>query len=404
MSKTDGKRPLPPGWRWAKLGEVCEVVTGATPSRTVAEFFGGDVPWVKPEDLDKDIYVAATKEYLTPYGASQARILPVGSVLVSCIGNLGKVGISACRLATNQQINALVPSAGVTSDYLYFYCKTLRPYLEALAGQTTLTIVKKSAFASLPVLLPTLDEQRRIAARLSEQMAHVDKMREAAHAQVKAARALPSSLLRRIFESAEAQSWPKVRLSDACQKPQYGYTASSTSEAVGPKLLRITDIQDGRVDWAAVPFCRCSSGDAEKFALRAGDLLFARSGGTTGKSLLVEDVPTRTVFASYLIRLRVGAQLLPMFAYLFFQSDLYWRQVGLGMRGGAQPNMNATLLAEVVLPLPPVALQRKLASQLDRDFKVADEAERAAQAQLDAANALTNSLLEQVFGGFEPPA
>jgi hypothetical protein len=100
----------------------------------------------------------------------------------------------------------------------------------------------------------------------------------------------------------------------------YGYTESASSEPIGPRFLRITDIQDDQVDWASVPYCKIESADLPKYRLASGDIVFARTGATTGKSFLVADPPD-AVFASYLIRLRLlDKKLLPKFVSLFFQT------------------------------------------------------------------------------------
>ncbi|MBI2917287.1 MAG: restriction endonuclease subunit S [Chloroflexi bacterium] len=169
------------------------------------------------------------------------------------------------------------------------------------------------------------------------------------------------------------------------------------------ELQQITDIQNGQVDWDKVPYCDCPVSERGKYFLVPGDILFARTGATTGKSFLLED-EIQAVFASYLIRLRARPDIRPKFAYLFFQTPQYWQQVAAGRRGGAQPNMNAELLANIVLPVPPLSTQDKLADQLDARLAHAEKAQTAAQAQLDAIAALPGALLEQVFGGFEPPA
>jgi type I restriction enzyme S subunit len=140
----DVSHSLPEDWRWVRLGEVCEVVTGTTPPKGESRFYGGSIPWVKPEDLDKSTYVGKTSEYLSDDGSRQARMLPPGSVLVSCIGKLGKCAIAATALTTNQQINSLIPTREIDSAYLYFVCKTLVPAMEAAASVTIVPIVNKT--------------------------------------------------------------------------------------------------------------------------------------------------------------------------------------------------------------------------------------------------------------------
>src|SRR4051812_15425050 len=99
------------------------------------------------------------------------------------------------------------------------------------------------------------------------------------------------------------KQWATQQLA-AVSAINYGYTESASSEAVGPRFLRITDIQNDKVDWDGVPYCKIAASDLPKYRLASGDIVFARTGATTGKSFLVDDPPD-AVFASYLIRLRL---------------------------------------------------------------------------------------------------
>src|SRR5947199_197778 len=108
---------------------------------------------------------------------------------------------------------------------------------------------------------------------------------------------------------------------------KYGYTESASSEPVGPRFLRITDIQEDEVDWDSVPYCKIRATNLPKYRLASGDIVFARTGATTGKSFLVDE-PPEAVFASYLIRLRLlDKRLLPRFVSLFFQTEGYWQSI-----------------------------------------------------------------------------
>jgi type I restriction enzyme, S subunit len=193
--------------------------------------------------------------------------------------------------------------------------------------------------------------------------------------------------------------WRWVRLGEVCEQPQYGYTAPATRQDTGVNLLRISDIQNGQVDWQSVPFCEILPEEASKYLLARGDILFARTGATTGKSFLIQNAPS-AVFASYLIRVRPRTEiLLPEYLYAFLQSEQYWGQVETGKRGGAQPNMNATLLADVIFPLPPLAEQKRIAARLNEIMAEIARARAAAQAQLEALNALPAVYLRRAFTG-----
>jgi type I restriction enzyme S subunit len=396
------QRELPSGWRWVRLGGVCEIVTGGTPPRSEKRYYGGNTPWVKPDDLDRDMFVSASSEYLSEDGASVARLLPKGAVLVSCIGKIGKVAITGCPLATNQQINALVPGSAVDSVFLYFTCQYMRSNWEIATSVALVPILNKSNFASMEIPLPPLDEQQRIAAVLREQMAVVEKARVTAQERFTAVKGLPSAFLRQVFPEPgqpPPDGWRWVKLGEVCNRIDYGYTVSADIDIKEPKFLRITDIQDARVDWDSVPGCAISDADEVANRLEGGDIVFVRTGATTGKSYLISN-PPRSVFASYLIRVRTHREYFkPDYLFAFFQSDGYWEQISAGARGGAQPGFNATMLAALKIPLPPLSEQQRIASVLREQMVAVEKARAAAEEEMNTINALPVALLRRAFRG-----
>jgi type I restriction enzyme S subunit len=161
-----------------------------------------------------------------------------------------------------------------------------------------------------------------------------------------------------LFSTLERRGVPLIAIGELSERPQYGFTARATLEPVGPKFVRITDLQDGKIHWASVPFCKCE--DPEKYKLRNNDVLFARTGATTGKTYLVRD-PEFSVFASYLIRLRPKPSLPAGYLYSFFQSDSYWSQISEEKEGSAQPNVNGEKLVALKIPSVQPLLQSAIA-------------------------------------------
>ncbi|WP_298465645.1 restriction endonuclease subunit S [uncultured Erythrobacter sp.] len=177
----------------------------------------------------------------------------------------------------------------------------------------------------------------------------------------------------------------------------YGYTESASSEAIGPKFLRITDIQDGNVDWTAVPYCEIDQRDFDKHKLEAGDIVFARTGATTGKSFLIQEPPA-SVPASYLIRLRItDNELSPDYLALFFQTSAYWEAIKQGSSGSAQGGFNASKLKELEVPLPPLEEQKRIVAVLDQAFAALDRARANAEANLADAEELFERELSASF-------
>lgn len=138
-----------------------------------------------------------------------------------------------------------------------------------------------------------------------------------------------------------------VKLKKLIAGTQYGYNASAL-DAGSNKFLRISDISDGKVDWATVPYCDCL--DEETYLLEQEDLLIARTGGTTGKSFLITNPPKKSVFAGYLIRIRANKETAPEFLNLFLNSYVYWSQITSLNKGEFRPSVNATKLKNLLLP------------------------------------------------------
>ena len=187
-----------------------------------------------------------------------------------------------------------------------------------------------------------------------------------------------------------------VTLDEISEKIDYGLTTSATSSDTGIKFLRITDIQENGVDWQSVPFCECNEKDLKKYSLARGDIVFARTGATTGKSFLIKDTPEKTVFASYLIRVRSNQKLVdPDFLSCFFQTPQYWQQISDSAVGAAQVGVNGSKLAELKLPLPPLTEQKRIASLLAR----ADRLRQLRRTAHDLGDALLQSVFLEMFGG-----
>jgi type I restriction enzyme S subunit len=185
-------------------------------------------------------------------------------------------------------------------------------------------------------------------------------------------------------------TWTTAALGEIAASVDYGLTASATQLPAGPKFLRITDIQNDHVDWDSVPFCQATKSEEAANSLAPGDIVFARTGATTGKSFLLRSCPERAVFASYLIRVRPSDQIDATYLAKFFQSDNYWAQIRQSARGAAQPGVNSTVLKELVVPFPSLDEQRRIAAILDQ----ADDLRRKRREALEQFDRFTTTLFD----------
>ena len=191
--------------------------------------------------------------------------------------------------------------------------------------------------------------------------------------------------------------WQWCRLGEVT-KNQYGYTAKALKYDSLPKMLRITDIQDGAVNWHEVPNCEIDDEQKKKYLLQDNDIVIARTGATTGKSYIVRN-PINSVFASYLIRLQLSKPINVRYLYHFLQSDLYWQQISELSAGIAQPGVNSSKLKRMLFPLPPLDEQQRIVSLLDKLFADLDAAKALAQAVVDGSKLRRAAILHKAFTG-----
>ena len=159
------------------------------------------------------------------------------------------------------------------------------------------------------------------------------------------------------------QGWEWERWGNIAQTIQYGYNAPALEHGV-IKMVRISDIQENCVLWDNVPYCLIDENDIDTYLLKVNDILFARTGGTVGKSFLVEEVPEKAIYAGYLIRTRYSSLLNPRYMKSFMESQLYWEQLKNGTIATAQPNCNGKTLAKMLLPIPPTNEQYRIVEKL----------------------------------------
>jgi len=160
------------------------------------------------------------------------------------------------------------------------------------------------------------------------------------------------------------REWRDTTLADVASDVAYGYTESATDEKVGPHFLRITDIQNGTVDWDSVPYCPISASDHAKYKLEPDDIVVARTGNSTGENFIFR-ADTDAVFASYLIRFRIDhSKACPLFVWYCMRAPTWWSFVNNSKTGSAQAGANAKVLGSFPLTLPPLHEQQAIAEIL----------------------------------------
>ena len=386
------------GWREYSIGEIADVVGGGTPSTKVPENFDGDIPWLTPKDLSgpHDRFIERGARNLSQQGldSSSARLLPAGSVLLSTRAPIGYVALAKNPISTNQGFRSLKVKDGFSAEYLYYWLAANTDELERHASGTTFRELSGSSLKGIRLYLPPLDEQQRIAhilGTLDDKIELNRRMSETLEAMAEApfkswfvdfdpvrakAEGRPTGLPTDLdalfpdsFQDSELgevpEGWEVRTLGDICRKPQYGYTESAQTEPVGPKFLRITDInKQPWVEWESVPHCEITSEDIEKYRLRHGDILIARM-ADPGHGCMVEGQPD-AVFASYLIRFRPTQKRHARYLQYWMRSESYWELVQGRRTGTTRANLNAKALSRFPLLLPPGSVLDGFARHVDQ--------------------------------------
>lgn len=283
--------------------------------------------------------------------------------------------------------------------YLWRYFSRASAWDKALSlssggTPTSRNRLKEEKLLAMKIPLPSLDKQRRIVARIEELASKIEEARDLRRQAVEEAERLLASANAAAF--TPRSGWTEAPVGHFCEHPQYGYTASATTEKLGPRFLRITDIQNGLVKWDNVPFCQCPN--PEQYLLQNNDLVFARTGATTGKSFVIRDCP-KAIFASYLIRLRVQRLVTVEYLYRYFQTPSYWSQIIDEKKGTGQPNVNGKKLASIRVPIAPPEEQHRIVAYLDNLQAKVDPLKRL-QAETNAElGAMLPSILDKAFKG-----
>ena len=282
--------------------------------------------------------------------------------------------------------------------YYWFEWDTERIKAEQGVG-TTMIHVTKGAMEERTLYIPPLPEQKRIVAILDEAFEGIDSAIANTEKNLANSRELFDSYLNNIFIH-KGDGWEEKMLGEI-SIINYGYTAKASFENMGIKFLRITDIKNDSVIWDDVPSCLINESDFNKHKLINGDIVFARTGATTGKSYLVQN-PPQAVAASYLIRLRLNtlnSSVLPNFVAKYFQSVEYWNTIFSGISGSAQGGFNASKLSELIIPIPPPAKQKQIVAVLDEVRTETQRLETIYRQKLAALKELKQSILQKAFTG-----
>ena len=359
------------GWSEAALGDICRVVSGATPKTGTPDFWGGDIPWLTPNDMSRDRSQTLNRgeRSLTQsgYDSCSARLFPAGSVVVSSRAPVGYVAIAGREMCTNQGCKTAVPPDFIDSRYLYWYLVDAKPDLEARASGTTFKEISSKRFAETKLRWPDLQVQRRIVEILEDHLSRIDAASSQLARMEPRCIALEEAWLRnRLLPRDSEMSTVGRELIDA-----RGGWSRSARHLVDPKsghpYLKMNNItRRGNWDLSSVAHVVAGPADLAKYQVTPGDILFnsKNSGDLIGKTAVAGPEVEGATFNENIMRLRFRSHVIPAFAGLWFLGPHMRRAI----RAAASASTNVAAvyrhhLVQMPMWVPDAERQRHLARE-----------------------------------------
>jgi len=370
-------------WRQVTIGEEFHTVTGSTPPKNNPDNYGDYISLVKPPEL-LNAEIGDTSDNLSKTGALNARLLVKGAVLVSCIGNLGKVGLATRQLSCNQQINAIIPNEKTDSRFLFYLALSpwFQSQLHTLASGTTVQIVNKSRFNSIKACIPPLDEQKRIVAILDQAFEGIDKAIANTEQNLINARELFESVLQQAFtkHKADAPSRSLAEIATNLDKKRVPITKSKR-EAGDVPYYGASGVVDYVRDYIFDGDYLLVSEDGANLLARTYPIAFSISG--------------KSWVNNHAHILEFQSQVTQKYA------ELYLNSISLVpfVSGMAQPKLNQKKLNTIPIPVPSAEDQRQLVNKMDRIGRDVRTLAKQNGTKLTALKELKQSLLQKAFSG-----
>ena len=382
------KEALPKGWEFLKLAEICEVVTGTTPPKSDLTNYGADIPFFKPPHLWNG-FVSETTEMLSVKGSIRARLVPPNTVLVTCIGNLGRTGLVTTKSAFNQQINAILENDKIIGKYIFYQAQSplFRNQLENLATGTTVSIVNKRNFETILISVPKVDTQREIVSKIEELFSDIDKGIDDLKIAQQQLTIYRQSILKWAFEGRLTNENVKVgKLPEGWENKTLGEIFKVSSG----KGIKINQLKGG--DYGVYGGNGLNGYHSEYF-LDEPVLIIGRVGVKCGVTHITKSkswVSDNALIVKPVIK---------DFDIKFFKLRLEFENLNKLSVSTAQPVISGNSIYSVSLHLPFLKEQCQIVQEIESRLSVADKMEESINESLKQAEALRQSILKKAFKG-----
>ena len=380
-----------------KLGDMFEIGSGGTPSKTHPEYYGGDIPWVKTGDL-KSEYLYEVEDFITEEGLnnSSAKVYDTDTVLIAMYGaTIGATSILKMSACTNQACAAFKKNEKVIPEYLYYFLKSQKEKFVRDGVGGAQPNISAGYLKKVEMELPSLEEQKVIVEIL-------DKISEVVLKRNQEIQVLDDLIKARFVEMFgnpvyNEKGWETKPLLEM-GKCKNGMNFRYDESGVVINCLGVGDFKDLSIigDTTLLPTVSLNEMPSEEYLLKNDDIVFVRSNGNkalVGRSVAVYPEDTPTTFSGFCIRYRKDDQAvtIPYLLRVLKTDSIRMKMIG---RGANIQNLNQQILRKLVIPIPPIELQNQFADFVHQ----VDKSKVAVQKALDETQLLFNSLMQEYFG------
>ncbi len=365
-----------PDWQEKRLGEVGEIVTGNTPSMSESNYYdNGTYNWATAKDF-KEKYIKDTHVKLSWAGKNKARILPKGSILVTCIASIGLNGILLEDSAFNQQINGIKPYSNYDGEFIYYVIERNVKKLQRLAGTTAVPMINKNDFSHFCFAFPSLPEQQKIASFLES----VDTKIQLLERKVTLLQSYKKGIMQKLFsqelrfkdeQGHEYPDWQERRLGELCKIAKSGGTPKSTNSEYydgNIPFLAISDMtsQGKYLTYTSKNISQKGMDNSASWLVPVNTIIYSMYASVGFVS--INKIPIATSQAVINLILRDTIDIEYMYYYLL---NLRYRQyIRKLTQTGTQSNLDAQIVKSLKILLPTLPEQQNLQFSLDFFYKI----------------------------------
>lgn len=394
-------------WLIKKLGEVCEIVGGGTPSTSILNYWGSDFCWITPKDLGqlKNIEISQTFKKISKLGLknSSAKLLPSGSVILSSRAPIGYVAINSIEMATNQGCRSFVCGGKINNRYLYYFLKNSTKLLYSFAGGSTFAEISGSKLKEIEIPLPPLAIQKKVVKKIEELFKKIDEAKRMREEAQKDSAALIPAVLHKIFEEGKKKGWEVKNLGDLFDITSSKRVFKSEWKNSGIPFYRAREIVCLAKNKAFRSPIFISEEMYEKYKSKYGapqeDDILATGVGTLGICYRVKSGDRFYFKDGNIIWLKKISNIESKFIEYFFKSAMLKDQIEQNAGGATVRTFTIKTAKAVSIPLPPLSEQKKIVAYLDSLSEKVKELQKAQAETAADFGALRQSILHAAFEG-----